>query len=129
MRPEPASRPPRLPEALQVCLVALFGGVCVLLIWFLDAPGLSKLELFALATSGAALLTSLVWFFALAVRQRSPWAFVLAVPYLNLIAASWYAQLHWRDGARGPAMLALVSLLLQLAASLGALFTEPGGLV
>ena len=129
MRPEPASRPPRLPEAFQIALVALFGAVCVLLIGFFDVFGLHRLELFAIATSGAAVLTSLAWFFALAVCQRSAWAIVLALPYVNLIAASFYARLHWRNGARGPAVLALVGLLLQILASLGALFAEPARLV
>ena len=129
MRPEPVSRPPRLPEAFQIGLVALFGAVCVLLIGFFDVPGLCRLELFALSTSGAALLTSLVWFFALAVCQRSLWAIVFAVPYLNLIAASMYARRYWREGARGPALLGLVALFLQILASLGALFLESARLV
>ena len=43
--------------------------------------------------------------------QRSAlWGFALLVPYVNVIAASYYARRYWGQGARAPALLGFAGI-------------------
>lgn len=108
----------QLPEAVHALLVAIFGVATALLIRWLDAPGLPRPDLLGLAAGSAGLITALVWFFALGVRRSALWGVSFLIPYVNLIAASYYARRYWSEDARGPAVLALAAIAIQTLAAL-----------
>ena len=117
-----------LPHGARWILVAVFTALSVLAIRNFDTPFLRRFDLLILALSTAAVLTSLVWFFLLGVhsyrqgsRRHGLWALAFLVPYVNLIAASYYARLYWKQGARAPALLAIAGILAQAAISIRAL--------
>ena len=116
--PDAAPRREPLGDVGQWLLWAVFGLATAGLIRALDAPGLGRVDLLLLAAGGGAILTALAWFFLLGARRSAAWALAFLVPYVNLIAAGYYARWYWREGARAPALLGLGGLALQLAASL-----------
>ena len=106
-------------------MLALFTLVSVLAIRAFDSPLLRRSDLLVLATSTAALVTSLAWFFLLGVhgfrrgkRRHAWWALAFLVPYVNLIAASYYSRFYWTQGARGPALLAICGVAAQTLVTL-----------
>jgi hypothetical protein len=102
-----------LGELSVAVLMLLFGGVTVGLIRTFDAPAIGRLDLLLNASSLAMLATALVWFFLLALRRGALWWLGMLVPYVNLLVASSFARRYWSDGARAPALLALLGMLLQ----------------
>ena len=114
-----------LPRGLRWLLLALFTLVSVLAIRAFASPLLRRSDLLVLATSTAALVTSLAWFFLLGVhgfrrgkRRHAWWALAFLVPYVNLIAASYYSRFYWTQGARGPALLAICGVAAQTLVTL-----------
>jgi hypothetical protein len=99
-------------------LLLLFGGVTVGLIRAFDAPPLGRLDLLLNASSLAMLATALVWFFLLALRHGTLWWLGMLIPYVNLLVASSFARRYWSEGARAPALLALLGMLLQTLSTL-----------
>ena len=99
-------------------LMAIFGAATVLLIDALDTPGRPRLDLFGLAAGFSAIITALAWFFVLGVQRSALWGLAMLIPYVNLIAASYYARWYWSDGARAPALLGLAGIAAQTVASL-----------
>ena len=99
-------------------LMAVFGVSTVFLIDTLGTPSLPRLELLGLAGGFAAIITALLWFFVLGVQRNAFWGLAMLIPYVNLIAASYYARWYWREGARAPALLGIAGIVAQTAASL-----------
>jgi len=113
-------KPHSLPHGMRWILIAVFTGISVLAIRYFDSPLLRRSDLLVLATSTAAVLTSISWFFLLGVhgyrrglRRHGWWALAFLVPYVNLMAVSYYSRFYWRQGARGPALLAIFGTLAQ----------------
>jgi hypothetical protein len=116
---EPGPRPEAAPlgELSVAVLLLLFGGVTIGLIRTFDAPPIGRLDLLLNASSLAMLATALVWFFLLALRRGALWWLGMLVPYVNLLVASSFARRYWSDGARAPALLALLGMVLQTVAA------------
>ncbi len=111
-------RPKPLSAVVYWLLILVFGLVTSALIRGFDFPALPRLDLLGLAAGSAALLTALVWFFALGLQRSPLWGLAFLVPYVNLMAASYYARWYWKEGARAPALLALAGMVVQTIASL-----------
>lgn len=118
-------KPHSLPHPLRWILIAVFALVSVLAIRYFDTPLLRRVDLLILATSTGAVITSIAWFFLLGVhgyrrgvRRHGWWAVAFLVPYVNLIAASYYSRFYWKQGARGPALLAILGTLAQTLVAL-----------
>jgi hypothetical protein len=107
-----------LSELSTGLLLLLFGGVTVGLIRVLDAPPIGRLDLLLNSSSLAMLATALAWFFLLALRHGTLWWLGMLIPYVNLLVASSFARRYWGEGARAPALLALLGMLLQTLATL-----------
>ena len=75
------------------------------------------MDLLGAAAGSGALLTALAWFLALGLRRGPLWGVAMLIPYVNLMAASWFARRYWEQGARAPALLAIGGLLVQTVAS------------
>ncbi len=102
--------------------VLVFGLVAVALVATSDAVlpfSATRLDILLHATSGAALFTALVWYFAQGLRSGPGWALawllLVWIPYVNVILAAIFARRHWNQGARAPTYLALAGVLGQLA--------------
>ena len=117
----------RVPEPVVWLLWLLFAGSTIAALNGLEfgtAPALDRL----LAALGVSLLlTSLGWFFVLALQCGVLWSIAMLIPYVNLIAISWFARRYWAVGARAPALVALCSLLAQLALLLRWAVDPPAG--
>jgi hypothetical protein len=104
-----------LPEPARWLLWLTFGASASWALGSFDWPWLPLLDRLFAALGISLLLTSLGWFFLLALQRGGLWAIAMLIPYANVIAASWFARRYWAAGARGPSLLALGALLLQLA--------------
>ena len=116
-----SSPDPQLSDLTQVLLLVAF-GVSSLGVIELGAETIpSRVDLLLLALSSGAIVAALLWLVALALGKSRAWALSLAlgiwVPYLNFILVSIFARRHWREGARAPALLALLGVLGQTVAS------------
>jgi len=121
VRPEAVllSRPVReLPPIIAPLLLIAFGLVAVGLIRAFDDPTLRRSDLLLMACSLSALLTSLIWFFVLALGRGALWSIAMLIPYVNLLAASSFARRYWNEGARAPALLAIAGMIGETIASL-----------
>ena len=118
MTPQPTPTRTPLPAFVPPVLLGLFGVVSVLLIREFDVPGVSRTDVGLMALSLAALVTSLAWFFALALPRGPLWTLAMLIPYVNFFAASAFARRYWSEGARAPAILAIVSVAGQTLATL-----------
>ncbi len=99
-------------------LILLFGLTSSGLIRLFDSPFLPRPALLGLATGSAAVITALVWFAIIGARRDALWVVAMLVPYVNLVAASYFARRSWTQGARAPALLAIAGMVLQTLASL-----------
>jgi hypothetical protein len=111
-----------LSERWQVLLLFAFGVSTSLLILALAELGARPLDLLLLGASLGALLTAALWLWILALRRSVGWGLLfsaaLLVPYVNFVVASVYARRYWSEGARAPALLALVAMAGETVASL-----------
>lgn len=107
-----------LPDALRAALLLGFGLGTAGLIRLLDTGAVPRGDLLLVAASSAAVLTSLVWFLALAMRRSAIWTLAMLVPYVNLIAVSMFARRYWHEGARAPALLVIAGSIGQTIGSL-----------
>jgi hypothetical protein len=121
VRPETVllSRPVlELPPIIAPLLLIAFGLVAVGLIRAFDDPTLRRSDLLLMACSLSALLTSLIWFFVLALGRGALWSIAMLIPYVNLLAASSFARRYWNEGARAPALLAIAGMIGETIAAL-----------
>ena len=102
-----------LPRIVPPLLMALFGVSAVFFIRGFDVPGVTRFDLALVSLSLAALVTSLAWFFVLALRRGPWWSIAMLVPYINFLAASTFARRYWSEGARAPAILAIAAVVGQ----------------
>ena len=111
-----------LSDRWKAVLLVTFGVATSLVIVAMDEVGARPFDLLLLAASLGALLTAALWLWILASRRSVGWAIVfsvaLLVPYVNFVVASVYARRYWREGARAPALLALVAMVGETVASL-----------
>lgn len=108
-------------QVIRWLLMLFFGAATSVLISFFDAPGLTRLDLLGLAGGTAAIFTAMIWFFLIAIDRSFWWGLAMLIPYVNLIAASYYARWYWREGARAPALLGLAGIFAQTVTSLALL--------
>ncbi len=111
-----------LSDTWKAVLVFAFGLATSGVIVALAELGARPLDLLLLGASLGALVTSGLWLWILATRRSVGWALVfsvaLLIPYVNFVVASIYARRYWSEGARAPALLALVAMAVQTLASL-----------
>ncbi len=118
LRAESGREAGQIGELTVGVLLLLFGAVTVTLIRVLDVPPFGRIDLLLNASSLAMLVTALAWLFVLALRRGVLWWVGMLIPYVNLLVASSFARRYWSDGARAPALLALLGMLLQTLAAL-----------
>jgi hypothetical protein len=110
-----------LPDAWTAALLLAFGVVTSLLIGWLAELGARPFDLLLLAGSLGALITAGLWLWMLAARRSLGWGLLFAatcwVPYLNFVVASIYARRYWSEGARAPALLALLAMVVETVAT------------
>ena len=111
-----------LPEHWLAVLLLVFGVSTSLLIVAMGELGARSLDLLLLGASLGALVTAGVWLWLLALRRSAGWGLLftaaLLIPYVNFVVASVYARRYWREGARAPALLALVAMVVETIATL-----------
>ena len=111
-----------LSDAWKAMLLLAFGATTSLLIGWLAELGARPFDLLLLAASLGALATAGLWLWILAARRSLAWGLLFTatfwVPYLNFIVASLYARRFWSEGARTPALLAMVAMLVETIATL-----------
>ena len=111
-----------LPETWKGVLVVAFGVSTSLVIVWLGDAGSRPLDLLLLAASLGGLFTAGLWLWILATRRSLGWGIgfgvALLIPYVNFVVASVYARRYWKEGARAPALLALVAMVGETVASL-----------
>jgi hypothetical protein len=111
-----------LSDGWQAVLLLAFGLSTSLLIVAMAGLGARPIDLLLLGASLGALLTAALWLWILASRRSLGWGLLftaaLLIPYVNLVVASVYARRYWREGARTPALLALVAMVGETIASL-----------
>jgi len=124
---EPSALALELPEPAYWVLWLLFGVSSIGTLQLYVPSELPLLDR-ALMTFGLSLvITSMGWFFLLALRCSVLWSIAMLIPYINLIAISMFARRYWTRGARLPALLVLGATLAQLALMLRWLFLPPSG--
>jgi hypothetical protein len=121
--PPPA---PRLPEPVLWLLWLLFAGSTIAALQGLELDALPLLDRLLAAFGVSLLITSLAWFFVLALQRGVLWSLAMLIPYVNLIAVSWFARRYWSVGARAPALVALAALVTQLVLLLRWTLDPPG---
>ena len=111
-----------LSDGWQAVLLFAFGLSTSLLIVAMGGLGARPIDLLLLGASLGALLTAALWLWILASRRSLGWGLLftaaLLIPYVNFVVASVYARRYWREGARTPALLALVAMVGETIASL-----------
>ncbi len=111
-----------LSDGWQAVLLFAFGLSTSLLIVEMGELGARPFDLLLLGASLGALITAALWLWILASRRSLGWGLlftaVLLIPYVNFVVASVYARRYWREGARAPALLALVAMVGETIASL-----------
>jgi hypothetical protein len=111
-----------LSDTWQALLLFAFGVSTSLLIVAMAELGARPIDLLLLGASLGALLTAALWLWILASRRSFGWGLLftaaLLIPYVNFVVASVYARRYWHEGARTPALLALVAMLGETIASL-----------
>jgi hypothetical protein len=112
----------------QAALALAFGALTSLFVVLFGAEPMRTLDLLVLSASLAALATAGLWLWILAAQLSRGWGFAFAltlwIPYVNFVVASLFARRYWNQGARAPALLALLGMLGQAVATLRALATS-----
>lgn len=111
-----------LSDAWKAVLLLAFGVTTSLLIGWLAELGARPFDLLLLSASLGALVTSGLWLWILAARRSLGWGLLFTaifwVPYLNFVVASLYARRFWSEGARAPALVAMVAMVVETVATL-----------
>jgi hypothetical protein len=111
---DPRPQPLRVPEPARWLLWLLFAGSTIAALNGLELASAPVFDRLLAALGVSLLLTSIGWFFVLALQCGLLWSIAMLIPYVNLIAISWFARRYWTVGAREPALVALGSVLAQL---------------
>ncbi|MFI5314801.1 MAG: hypothetical protein ACHQ6T_03815 [Myxococcota bacterium] len=108
----------------QAALALAFGALTSLFVVLLGSEPMPAVDLLVLAASLGALATAGLWLWLVAARLSRGWGFAFAltlwIPYVNFVVASLFARRYWSQGARAPALLALLGMIGQAVATVWA---------
>lgn len=108
-----------LPELARWCIMFTFGVVTTWMIVSSDEPGASRADLFLFSGGVGCIFSAFVWFFVVALLHRSvAWSVLLLVPFINTLVLPVFVRAFWAQGARIPALLALLGVAGELVGSI-----------